>query len=158
MLRKLTISLMLCLAPAFAADAKGPKWNEGESHHNRGEHDSKREPGNHRPGSAKVYVNIGTPHRSVFTNYYTSYYARGHCPPGLAKKDNGCLPPGHAKRFVIGQALPHYVVYSALPPDLALRVAAPAGYSYVYLDGHVLLMSLSTRLVVDSFAISVNIR
>jgi hypothetical protein len=24
-------------------------------------------------------------------------YESGHCPPGLAKKHNGCLPPGHAK-------------------------------------------------------------
>jgi hypothetical protein len=24
-------------------------------------------------------------------------YERGGCPPGLAKKNNGCLPPGHAK-------------------------------------------------------------
>jgi len=23
---------------------------------------------------------------------------RGDCPPGLAKKDNGCLPPGQAKK------------------------------------------------------------
>jgi hypothetical protein len=22
----------------------------------------------------------------------------GHCPPGLAKKHNGCQPPGHAKK------------------------------------------------------------
>ena len=31
-------------------------------------------------------------------------YADG-CPPGLAKKDNGCLPPGQAKKL-IGAALP----------------------------------------------------
>lgn len=24
---------------------------------------------------------------------------RGFCPPGLAKKDNGCMPPGQAKKF-----------------------------------------------------------
>ena len=24
-------------------------------------------------------------------------YGGGGCPPGLAKKNNGCLPPGHAK-------------------------------------------------------------
>jgi hypothetical protein len=24
---------------------------------------------------------------------------RDHCPPGLAKKDNGCMPPGQAKKY-----------------------------------------------------------
>jgi hypothetical protein len=35
-------------------------------------------------------------------------FARGFvdgCPPGLAKKDNGCLPPGHAKNL-IGTVIP----------------------------------------------------
>lgn len=27
----------------------------------------------------------------------TEVYETGSCPPGLAKKHNGCLPPGHAK-------------------------------------------------------------
>jgi hypothetical protein len=27
----------------------------------------------------------------------TDYGGGGGCPPGLAKKNNGCLPPGHAK-------------------------------------------------------------
>jgi hypothetical protein len=31
----------------------------------------------------------------------------GNCPPGLAKKGNGCLPPGQAKKlFAVGEALP----------------------------------------------------
>ena len=30
--------------------------------------------------------------------------ARGSCPPGLAKKGNGCLPPGQAKKlYNVGQ-------------------------------------------------------
>lgn len=148
---RLAITFALCLAPALAAHAKGPKWDEGQGHKS----------GNQAgvPGvNVNVNVGIGTTHRSVITSYYSGYYARGHCPPGLAKKHNGCMPPGHAKRFIIGQPLPHYVVYSPLPPDLAVRLVAPAGYGYVYLDGHVLLMAMSTRLVVDSFAISVNVR
>ena len=37
---------------------------------------------------------------------YTGY--ADNCPPGLAKKNNGCLPPGQAKKF-IGAALPVYL-------------------------------------------------
>ena len=32
--------------------------------------------------------------------------AAGDCPPGLARKNNGCLPPGQAKKLFAGQALP----------------------------------------------------
>jgi hypothetical protein len=147
--RRATIALVLCLALIPAAHAKGPKWKEGQG-----------QPSNGHSSSTNVSVNIsiGNHHRAVITNYYATGYSRGHCPPGLAKKNNGCLPPGHAKRFVVGQPLAHHVTYSALPSDLSVRLVAPAGYTYIYLDGHVLLMALSTRLVVDSFAISVNIR
>ncbi|GAA4001537.1 hypothetical protein [Sphingomonas humi] len=30
-------------------------------------------------------------------------YVEGRCPPGLAKKNNGCVPPGQAKKLRIGQ-------------------------------------------------------
>ena len=40
--------------------------------------------------------------------------AYGNCPPGLAKKGNGCLPPGQAKKLV-GQALPAAFAASVLP-------------------------------------------
>ncbi len=43
--------------------------------------------------------------------YRASY---GGCPPGLAKKNNGCLPPGQAKKLV-GQALPAAFATSLLP-------------------------------------------
>lgn len=32
-------------------------------------------------------------------------YGAGGCPPGLAKKQNGCLPPGQAKKLLRGQHL-----------------------------------------------------
>ena len=70
------------------------------------------------------------------------------CPPGLAKKHNGCLPPGHAKRVVVGQALPPGAVFvvpqrvrSTLPPP-------PVGYRYAVVDNQVVLVS-NNNLVVD---------
>ncbi len=36
--------------------------------------------------------------RDIVRRQYVAHYGRGHCPPGLAKKDNGCLPPGQASR------------------------------------------------------------
>ncbi|MEO7178665.1 MAG: hypothetical protein ABIW83_07460, partial [Allosphingosinicella sp.] len=38
--------------------------------------------------------------------HYTGHgrYGVNHCPPGLAAKGNGCLPPGQARKlFSVGQ-------------------------------------------------------
>src|SRR6476620_3679120 len=44
--------------------------------------------------------------RSMVSSYYRDEFSRGNCPPGLAKKDNGCLPPGQAKKaWIVGQPL-----------------------------------------------------
>jgi Ni/Co efflux regulator RcnB len=86
-------------------------------------------------------------------------YGTGGCPPGLAKKNNGCLPPGHAKRWNIGQALPAGITWYAVPQDLYVRLTPPpTGHRYVYLDGGVLLLNVSTRLVIDAVSINIAIR
>ncbi len=36
--------------------------------------------------------------RMFIHNYYGDRFRGGHCPPGLAKKGNGCMPPGQAKK------------------------------------------------------------
>src|SRR5262245_3585356 len=61
--------------------------------------------------------------REVVHTYYVDTYGRGGCPPGLAKKNNGCLPPGQAKkRYVIGQQLPRTIVYQPAPTILVERL------------------------------------
>jgi hypothetical protein len=44
-------------------------------------------------------------HDGYSQSYYGGQYgyAQANCPPGLAKKNNGCLPPGQAKKLRIGQ-------------------------------------------------------
>jgi Ni/Co efflux regulator RcnB len=90
--------------------------------------------------------------RTVVRTWWTDTYGRGNCPPGLAKKHNGCLPPGQAKkRYVVGQRLPRSVVYEVVPVVLRPRLRpAPVGYDYVVVDGDVLLMQAATRLVADA--------
>jgi hypothetical protein len=79
----------------------------------------------------------------------------GHCPPGLAKKNNGCLPPGQAKKmWAVGQPLPAGVAYFALPPALLGRLSpAPAGYAYVQVGPDVLLLGIATRMVLSAVGI-----
>ena len=89
--------------------------------------------------------------REQVRGYWVQTYGRGKCPPGLAKKNNGCRPPGWAKeRYVVGQPLPAVVVVRPAPRALVTRLGPPApGYRYVMVDGDLLKMAVGTRLVVD---------
>jgi hypothetical protein len=81
-------------------------------------------------------------------------YYHEHCPPGLAKKHNGCLPPGQAKKYRVGYVLPAYVEYWDVPSDvLVLLPAAPPGARYVWVDRDILLMSEATKKILDATVI-----
>ena len=90
-------------------------------------------------------------HRTEARSYYTQNYgdARG-CPPGLAKKNNGCLPPGQAKKYSVGQPLPREVVYYAVPQPVLIQLpAVRPGYRYVRVGNDILLLSPQSALVLD---------
>jgi hypothetical protein len=92
--------------------------------------------------------------RAIVYQYYRNEYAAGRCPPGLAKKGNGCLPPGQAKKqqqlWVIGQPLPPAVLYEPVPRAVVQQLApVPPGYDYVRVDNDVLLMDMTNRMVAD---------
>lgn len=89
--------------------------------------------------------------RRIIGDYYGSMARKGHCPPGLAKKNNGCLPPGQAKKWAAGKPLPSDLKYSKLPPDLLKRLPpVPRDHEYVRIAGDVLLIAVGTRMVIDA--------
>jgi hypothetical protein len=89
--------------------------------------------------------------RRIIGEYYGTMARKGKCPPGLARKNNGCLPPGQAKKWVAGQPLPAEVKYSRLPPDLLKRLPpVPPDHRYVRIAGDVLLIAIGTRMVIDA--------
>jgi hypothetical protein len=93
--------------------------------------------------------------RAVVYQYYRTEYSAGRCPPGLAKKGNGCWPPGQVAKapprvWVVGQPLPPAVVYEPVPPVVVQRLEpVPDGYGYVRVDNDVLLMDMANRVVAD---------
>jgi hypothetical protein len=95
---------------------------------------------------------IGSAERQSVQTYFVEKHGRGECPPGLAKKNNGCLPPGQAKKgYLVGQALPRDVVIHELPPDLVIRIGpAPDGYRYGIVDGDLVKLAVGSLLVVDA--------
>ena len=136
---------------ALAVGLAPPAWAEkdkdkgGKGKHGHGD----------RGGPAVVVqpVRVVVPDRdrTIVYQYYRTEYAAGRCPPGLAKKGNGCLPPGQAKKlWVIGQPLPPAVVYQPVPPAVVQQLApVPPGYEYVRVDDDVLLMDMTNRMVAD---------
>ena len=100
----------------------------------------------------QVIVVFSNTQREAARSYFVKEHGRGNCPPGLAKKHNGCLPPGQAKkRYVVGQSLPHGIVVEELPAELSVRIGpAPPGYRYGILDGDLVKLAVGTMLVVDA--------
>jgi Ni/Co efflux regulator RcnB len=90
-------------------------------------------------------------HRQRVRTYYSQHYGQARsCPPGLAKKNNGCMPPGQAKKYAVGRPLPRDVRYYAVPqPVVVMLPAAPVGYRYVRVGDDIILLSPQTTLVVD---------
>jgi Ni/Co efflux regulator RcnB len=90
-------------------------------------------------------------HRAVVREYYTEQFRGGRCPPGLAKKKNGCMPPGQAKKWQLGRPLPRDVIYYPVPQPLVLQIGPPPpGHRYVRVASDILLIAIGTGMVVDA--------
>lgn len=93
---------------------------------------------------------FGVEQRTVITTYYTDEYRKGRCPPGLKKKNNGCMPPGQVRQWSVGTPLPRNVVYYDLPPSVSVQIGLPpAGHRYVRVASDILLIAIGTSMVVD---------
>jgi hypothetical protein len=100
-----------------------------------------------KPLAPGVYFDNGN--RDAVRRYYASHPPKP-CPPGLAKKNNGCLPPGQAKNWQIGQPLPATVVVQPVPqPILVSLPKVPPGHKYVQVAGDILLIAVGSKMVVD---------
>lgn len=105
----------------------------------------------HPPKTAEVSLSahFNMAHRHAAQDYYAQPEHQGFVPPGLAKK--GGMPPGQARLWKRGQALPAGVVWYALPRSLELVLGPPpAGHRYVRVATDILLIAIGTGIVVDA--------
>ncbi|MGZ8262776.1 MAG: RcnB family protein [Burkholderiales bacterium] len=125
---------------------KGASQGKGKGHAERGGH------GDDRAGRGREGGHFSQQHRVVVHEYYQSNFSsRGRCPPGLAKKRNGCMPPGQAKKWRYGRALPRDVIYYEVPPALVVLLPPPpAGRRYVRVAADILLIAVGTGMVIDA--------
>jgi Ni/Co efflux regulator RcnB len=137
------LGALLATSPALA---KGNGHGHGHSQmaHDRDGRDNDRRDSNdwRRDGGNTRW----DAHRAAYSGDGRGYWDNGRyyrdgrmygtsCPRGLAKKNNGCLPPGHAKaRWSVGQRLPESYRNSYIPQ--AYRDRYNDG-TYRYADGYV---------------------
>jgi Ni/Co efflux regulator RcnB len=88
------------------------------------------------------------------SSYYSQHGRSGKCPPGLAKKNNGCQPPGQAKKWRRGEPLPPGVLYFDLPSALLAELGrTPEGQKVIRAGTDLLLISIATGMVLDALEI-----
>ena len=172
--RSRSFVLVLALALAGTASfAEKPEWagaggkgdkdskhekKHGNKHDGRQESDQfesssegKKSGKKHHEKQLKAGYYFDDPQRVVINNYYGNEFKAGRCPPGLAKKHNGCMPPGQAKKYRVGQRLPSNVIYYQVPQTVIYQLgAAPSGYRYVRVASDILLLAVGTGMVVDA--------
>jgi hypothetical protein len=134
MRRLVALALASSLVGPISLSAEKPKKQKEKSH------------------ETQVTLVFNATQREAARSYFVKEHGRGNCPPGLAKKHNGCLPPGQAKkRYVVGHSLPQGIVVEELPVELSVRIGpAPPGYRYGILDGDLVKLAVGTMLVVDA--------
>lgn len=155
-LRVIRVAAVLAVvAGSTGVYAGKPEW-AGQGHGKKGhsQDDEGRTVQQAQPaggGSLSVTIGFGSVQQRAAQLYYGDQARAGKCPPGLAKKNNGCLPPGQAKKWQKGQALPRDVQYYPLPKELVVRMGIPpAGHKYIRVAGDILLVAVGTMMVVDA--------
>lgn len=146
--------------PPWAGQGKGAAADQGAGNPGKGRGKAKASPageigkrdaGARAAPSVQVSVHFGDRDRVVVRDYFGSLGSAGRCPPGLAKKGNGCLPPGQAKKWHLGRPLPPTLVFHALPAQLLVQLRPPpAGYRYVRIAGDILMIAIGTSMVIDA--------
>ena len=144
--------LTIVLGGALAAGpalADKPSWAGGGNDGKRSEkqHGKQKNSGS----SAHASQHFTDRHRVVVREYYGEQFRSGKCPPGLAKKNNGCMPPGQAKKWQVGRSLPHDVIFYEVPHSLVVQIGLPpSGYRYVRVASDILMIAVGTAMVVDA--------
>ncbi|RJX29973.1 MAG: hypothetical protein C4531_09525 [Desulfurivibrio sp.] len=171
----LALALAGLLATTGTALAEKPAWagngNKGDKHeqserqdrhgdsdrqhgdrqHGDRQHDDRHSDDRDRHGDSGRRAYFGDQHRNVIRGYYTEQYHSGHCPPGLVRRDNGCVPRGHARKWQVGRQLPRDVIFYDLPPQVVVQLGPPPEHHrFVRVASDILLIAVGTGMVVDA--------
>lgn len=103
------------------------------------------------PGSVPIGGYFQDHHRAAANDFYGRPENHGFCPPGLANKNSGCLPPGQTRQWQKGHPLARGVVFYEVPRSVVLSLGEPpSGYRYVRVASDILLIAIGSGMVVDA--------
>jgi hypothetical protein len=89
--------------------------------------------------------------RKSIQDYFTANRGNGPCPGGLVLKNARCESSQAQRSWKIGQALPASLSTRPLPARLLEALGpTPQGYSFVQVDGDILLLAEDGKTVVDA--------
>jgi Ni/Co efflux regulator RcnB len=156
-LATLVLACAFAAAPAFAD--KGGEHGHGHGHggNGHGQGESKNGGGEHgkrRVEEVPVGGYFNDRNRVVVRQYFANQYGHGKkCPPGLAKKHNGCMPPGQERHLALGEPVPSGVVLYPVPQQVVAQLPPPPyGYRYARIGNDIVLVRSDTQLIVDIIA------
>lgn len=144
--------------PAWAGSDKGGKHERADQQDDRRDdrrdarrNDNRKSKGDNDRHSSGKSRHFEDRQHVMVREYYAEHYRSGRCPPGLAKKHNGCMPPGQAKKWQVGRPLAREVIYYEVPQPLVVQLGLPpSGHRYVRVAGDILLIAIGTGMVVDA--------
>jgi len=147
----LAMSPALAEKPSWAGDKGAEKHKEMREEQKGGKGHDQRVPSGDSGHGVKRSEHFSEQNRISIHEYYAGQFRSGHCPPGLAKKGNGCMPPGQAKKWKIGRPLPRELVFHDLPPEVLVQLGpAPSRHRFVRVAQDILLIAVGTGMVVDA--------
>ncbi|MDP9163191.1 MAG: hypothetical protein M3N06_03735 [Pseudomonadota bacterium] len=129
-------AIALSATPALSADRGGHGHGDREWQHGGNDR------GDWRDGDRRYDRNR--------YGYRSSYR---HCPPGLARKHNGCMPPGQYRhaRWSRGQRLPQgyngYTAYNQIPDRYRNQYNLDPNNRYIYQDNTIYQVDPRTQII-----------
>lgn len=140
------MKMLILLAGAAMLAATGPAAANPGKGHGHSKHNATNHGKAHNAGKTRGLVTSGR-----FGRLY-ALDARGSCPPGLAKRDNGCLPPGQAnKSYNVGQRYNRNFgnawTYNQIPDYLRSQYSFDQSDRYYYRNGYLYQVDPKTMLV-----------
>jgi hypothetical protein len=145
----LALATLMTVTSSFADK---PDWaGGGKGGGNKGNKQAEKYDDRQDKPHGSVEIRFGDDNRRTVNDYYGKQFKTGNCPPGLAKKNNGCQPPGQAKKWSKGRPLPHDLKYYDLPHDLVIRLPPPpGGHRYVRVASDILMIAVGSSMVIDA--------
>lgn len=142
--------ILLAGAAIFAASAPAAA-KPGNGHGNGNSNHATKAHGH----SGQVKMVHGKSDSGIIRTSHGRLYAlnaHGGCPPGLAKKNNGCLPPGQAKKlYNVGQRYNRNFgsswEYNQIPDNLRSQYDLDQSDRYYYRNGYLYQVDPKTMLV-----------